>query len=209
MQVNKRLATKLFNEKEILSTEKFYHFIKRSKIIVFVPDEHTEKVMIEMFKAGSGKIGNYEMCSFSTKGTGTYKPNEKAKPFAGKRSLLSKAAEIKFEVECDQIYLNEVINVMLKHHPYEEIAYEIHSFRKRGKEEAGIIVTLKSNMNLRQLLKRINGKTENEEQDTDNYFKKVAIISSDKNEIIMESAKFTECEYLISILNNKYKLYKL
>ena len=208
MRVDKRLATRFFDEKEILSVEKFYEFINRIKIIVFVPDEHTEKVMLEMFRAGAGKIGNYEMCSFSTGGTGTYRPNENARPFAGKKNLLSRASEIKFEVECDPEYLNEALEVLFKHHPYEEIAYEIHSFKKRG-NETGVIVNLKKGIKMSQLVKRLNKKIADPAFDSDMNIMKIALTNNTKEEHILESAKLTSCEYLIIISNNNHKLFKI
>ena len=36
------------------------------KIVVFVPESHTDIVREAMGEAGAGKIGNYDFCSFSS-----------------------------------------------------------------------------------------------------------------------------------------------
>jgi len=46
------------------------------KIVVFVPETHTDTVREAMGKTGAGKIGNYTYCSFSSKGIGRFKPEE-------------------------------------------------------------------------------------------------------------------------------------
>jgi hypothetical protein len=38
-----------------------------------------------LFEAGAGNIGNYEDCSFSSKGIGTYMGNENSDPQLGAR----------------------------------------------------------------------------------------------------------------------------
>ena len=50
------------------------------KIVVFVPLTYAKIVREAIGKAGGGVIGNYEYCSFSTRGIGRFKPNEKANP---------------------------------------------------------------------------------------------------------------------------------
>ena len=211
MQVSKGLVSKFFKENEILSVEKFYEYAKKLKIIVYIPEEHVEKVMAEMSKAGAGLIGNYELCSFRTEGIGTFKPTEKANPYSGKKHTLSRVEEVKLEMECDPGIVNAVLDALIKHHPYEEIAYEIYEFMKRGKEEIGFTVNLKSAMKVSQLFSKLNKKIDAEEVRSDTTFKKIAITNSDVSQSILDSAKFTDCHYLISksLSNKNYKLFKI
>ena len=44
--------------------------MKLVKIIVFVPVTHTDVVRKAMGDAGTGQIGNYSHCTFTTKGIG-------------------------------------------------------------------------------------------------------------------------------------------
>lgn len=204
-----RILSKFFREKEILSEGKFYEFFDKLKIIVFVPHKFVDIVADEMFVAGAGRIANYDMCSFRTEGTGTYKPNEKAKPLLGKKDFLSRVEEVKLEMECAPECLNEVLNAMLKNHPYEETAYEVYEFKKRGKEEIGVTVNLKSKMKLTELFKRMNKNISKDENDLQNEFKKIAVTNSVIDDTKIRSAKLLSCEYLISTSNKNYKLIKL
>ena len=95
------------------------------KLIVYVPKDHSEKLRDSLFIAGAGKIGNYDSCSFNTGGEGTYKANENANPFKGDVDKLHHEAEVKIEVLLPDYLKSEVINVMIKSHPYEEVAYDI------------------------------------------------------------------------------------
>ena len=87
MHVIKKNILNIFSKKEILSEEIFYGFKEKKKIVTYVPEDHADKLMSEMSKAGAGKIGNYEMCSFRTVGTGTFIPGKYARPFSGIKSL--------------------------------------------------------------------------------------------------------------------------
>lgn len=203
-----RLAKKFFNEKEILSIEDFHKFIDKKKVIVFIPISFVEKLTIEMSKAGAGLIGNYEMCSFRTEGIGTFKPNEKADPFSGKKNQLSYAEEIKLEMECDSKNLNRVIDALLKNHPYDEVAYEVYDFKKRDKKNIGVVVALKSKMRFSELIKRINKKLDLDNDDFKYEFKKIAITSLKIDSRIIESIKLISCECLLSTWKNNYKLLK-
>lgn len=100
-------------------TEKYY------KIIVFVPKNYLDNVSNAMSKNGAGKLGNYSECAFASEGIGCFKPNELAKPYIGKANELKLVNEIKLEMICSQSDLTNVINAMIKSHPYESVAYDI------------------------------------------------------------------------------------
>ena len=76
-----------------------------------------------LLKAGAGKIGNYEECSFSHEGMGTFMPISEAKPYSGKLNQLEKAKEVKIEVLLPKHKLHSVLSAMKQAHPYEEVAY--------------------------------------------------------------------------------------
>lgn len=206
--INKTIS-KLFKPKEVLLSEKFYRFLKKIKIVVFVPPEYIETVASEMSKAGAGRIGNYEMCSFRTVGTGTFIPGKYARPFSGIKKTLSQVSEMKLEMECDPGAVNKVTDALLKSHPYEETAYEIYDFRKREKKETGIIINLRAEMSLAGLIKRINKGLDPEVKDLRFKFRKIAIVHAAADETILNSAKFTNCECVLSISNKNHKLFKI
>jgi hypothetical protein len=94
--------------------------------VVFVPKASLEKISEAVFDAGAGSMGEYSNCSFSTFGTGTFKGSEKSNPAVGKKNVLEKVEEARFEVFVDSWKLSDVITAMKKAHPYEEVAYDIY-----------------------------------------------------------------------------------
>ena len=50
------------------------------KLTTYVPSDNAVKLLEQLFKAGAGSIGNYDNCSFSTNGTGSYLGNENSNP---------------------------------------------------------------------------------------------------------------------------------
>jgi hypothetical protein len=100
--------------------------IKRVKIFVTVPIEDLDKVRKAMFEKGAGEIGtNYTECSFSSKGIGTFKPNDNANPYIGEKDKFETVEEEKLEVICDVDRVNAVLSALREEHPYEEPAIDI------------------------------------------------------------------------------------
>ncbi len=95
------------------------------KLIVFIPKSHLEKVRNAICEAGAGRIGNYDHCTFTTEGIGTYRPLKGAKPFKGKIGKLEMVKEARLEAVVPKNLLKKAVRAMKKAHPYEEPAYEI------------------------------------------------------------------------------------
>ncbi len=95
------------------------------KLIVFVPASHHAKVRNAICAAGAGKLGNYDCCTFSTEGFGTFRPLKGARPYLGKVGKLSKIKEIRLEAIVPQKVLKKVIAAMKLAHPYEEVAFDV------------------------------------------------------------------------------------
>ena len=96
------------------------------KIVVFAPLTHTDKVRKAMAEAGAGIIGNYESCSFSSKGIGRFKPNDKANPHIGKANQLEEVEEERIEIVCPKEKAKTIIKAIRKVHPYEKVALDIY-----------------------------------------------------------------------------------
>jgi hypothetical protein len=94
------------------------------KLITYVPDAHLEDLRNALFEAGAGTIGNYDACSFSNKGAGTFRANANAHPFVGSINELHEEAETKLEVILPKYLKNAVFSTLLDKHPYEEPAYD-------------------------------------------------------------------------------------
>ncbi|MBB3109019.1 dinuclear metal center YbgI/SA1388 family protein [Paenibacillus phyllosphaerae] len=109
------------------------HTDKLSKLVVFVPQGHHEKVLEAIWNAGGGHIGNYSCCSFNIEGTGTFLPGEGTNPFIGKSGKLEKVAEMRIEIIVPQNVQRRVVTAMLKAHPYEEVAYDLYPMDLKGR----------------------------------------------------------------------------
>lgn len=99
---------------------------KNVKIVVFVPETHTDVVREAMGKAGAGKIGNYTHCSFSSKGIGRFKPEEGANPHIGEIGRFEEVVEERIETVCSRENLVSVIRAIKEVHPYDEVAFDVY-----------------------------------------------------------------------------------
>lgn len=96
------------------------------KIVVFVPESHTDIVREAMSNAGAGIIGNYTGCSFSSRGIGRFKPGAGANPTIGQAGKAEEVVEERIEMVCPKEKCNDVIAAIKKVHPYEEVAFDIY-----------------------------------------------------------------------------------
>lgn len=96
------------------------------KLVIFTPISHTNIVRDTLGNAGAGKIGNYDFCSFSTRGTGRYRGNEESNPAIGSAMKYESVEEEKIEVVVPRIILADVIKAVRSVHPYEEMAFDIY-----------------------------------------------------------------------------------
>jgi dinuclear metal center YbgI/SA1388 family protein len=126
------------------------------KLVVFVPIEFTATVSNAVFAAGAGAIGNYSHCGFSTDGTGTFLPQEGARPAIGRRGRLEKVTETRFEAIVPAERLTDVIAAMKKAHPYETPAFDVLKlYDSAATFGLGRIGELARPMRLPQIIKRI------------------------------------------------------
>lgn len=99
---------------------------KNIKLVIFTPLSHADIVREALGNAGAGKIGNYDFCSFTTRGTGRFRGNEKSNPAIGTAMQYESVEEEKIEVLVPRVILKDVIEAVKKVHPYEEIAFDIY-----------------------------------------------------------------------------------
>lgn len=95
------------------------------RLSFYVPEPHLESVKAACTKAGAGKIGPYENCAWQTSGTGQYMPTEESKPYYGVKNKLEFAKEFKVEMVIADELVKDVLEAMLKAHPYETPAYGV------------------------------------------------------------------------------------
>ncbi len=97
------------------------------KIVIFVPETHTDIVREAMGNAGAGKIGNYTHCTFSSKGVGRFKPEAGANPHIGEVGKYEEVIEERIETVCSRDKLQDVIQAIKEVHPYDEVAMDVYS----------------------------------------------------------------------------------
>ena len=99
---------------------------RQVKLAVFVPLANADGVRTAMGDAGAGIIGDYSHCSFSTPGTGSFRPLEGAHPTIGSVGTQEKVSEERVEVLVPAGALPRVVDAMLATHPYQEVAYDLY-----------------------------------------------------------------------------------
>ena len=113
------------------------------KLVTFIPVENADHVREAVFNAGAGNIGNYDSCGFVAEGLGSFRGNENANPFAGKKGEIHAEKEVRFETIFPGYLQGKIIDALLKSHPYEEVAFDIYSLENKfDKIGMGMIGTL-------------------------------------------------------------------
>jgi dinuclear metal center YbgI/SA1388 family protein len=95
------------------------------KLTTFVPSKNAEALRSSLFKAGAGNIGNYDHCSFSNIGDGTFRGNEDSDPVIGEKGKLHTEKETQISVVFESKNEATILKSLQENHPYEEIAYEL------------------------------------------------------------------------------------
>ncbi|HEY5716382.1 MAG TPA: NGG1p interacting factor NIF3 [Psychromonas sp.] len=93
------------------------------QLIFYVPHSHLESVKEALFKAGAGRIGNYDCCAWQTLGDGQFRPLAKSNAFIGTKNEIAKVAEYKVEMVCSAATIKAVLQALISAHPYETPAY--------------------------------------------------------------------------------------
>ena len=94
-------------------------------IIVYAPLDHAEKIRKGLAEAGAGSIGEYDSCSFTTKGVGRFRPSAEAEPHIGSSNSLEEVEEERIEFVCPKEILSSVLHKVIETHPYEEPAIHV------------------------------------------------------------------------------------
>lgn len=94
------------------------------KLITFVPNEYLEELRSALFEAGAGAIGDYDCCSYSSNGEGTFCANSNCNPFVGKIGEVHTEPEARLEIILPSYLKVKITKVLLATHPYEVPAYD-------------------------------------------------------------------------------------
>jgi dinuclear metal center YbgI/SA1388 family protein len=123
------------------------------KLITYTIPENVEKLRNALFDAGAGNIGNYEDCSFTSQGIGSYMGNEHSNPEIGERFEFVEAKEIKIEVIFEKHLQGKILKALFRNHVYEEVAYEIYNLQNTHQNLGlGMIGEFQNEMNEKEFL---------------------------------------------------------
>ncbi|MEP0367496.1 MAG: Nif3-like dinuclear metal center hexameric protein [Cyclobacteriaceae bacterium] len=111
-----------------------------SKLVTFVPKENKDAVLEAMYEAGAGEIGNYDHCSFSSEGHGTFRPGDQSNPTLGSHGMDETVSENRLEVIFPSFRSGPVIAALNQSHPYEEVAYDLSSLDNKNQDVGSGIV---------------------------------------------------------------------
>lgn len=95
------------------------------KLAVFVPVEHAEKLREALSAAGAGRLGDYDSCTWSTTGEGTFRPLPGARPAIGTVGALERVPEVRLETVVPRALRRTVVAALRAAHPYETPAYDV------------------------------------------------------------------------------------
>ena len=127
-----------------------------TKLVTFIPKEHTGTVLTALYEAGAGQIGNYESCSFSVDGQGTFKPNDKATPAIGEKFVQEVVTETRIEVIFPTYLQGKVVAALKRSHPYEEVAFYLTGLTNPNQEVgSGMVGELPEAQEPSEFLKRL------------------------------------------------------
>jgi len=129
------------------------------KLVTYTILENVEKLRNALFDAGAGNIGNYENCSFNSKGIGTFMGNEHSNPEFGERFEFVESDEIKIEMIFEKHLENKILKALFKNHVYEEVSYEIYDLQNKNQNVGlGMIGELISPMAEKEFLSFVKEK---------------------------------------------------
>lgn len=104
-------------------------------LVFYVPATHTQRVLEAIGDAGAGRIGNYSHCSFTSRGTGRFIPQDGANPYQGRVGTPEEVAEDRVECMVEGPLLEGVVEALRAAHPYEEPA--LMSWKVAGRPSPG------------------------------------------------------------------------
>jgi len=128
------------------------------KLIIFTPQSHAERMIKELGKVeGIATIGNYNYCTFSLEGKGSFLGNENSNPVVGSRMNMETVSEVRLEMVCNRFQLDRASKIIRQYHPYETPAWEVIPLEPLPMKNTGQgrLVTLKEKIPLSELLDRL------------------------------------------------------
>jgi dinuclear metal center YbgI/SA1388 family protein len=95
------------------------------KLVVFVPHQSLEPVRAALIAAGAGSLGDYDSCTFTSTGVGSFRPLPGADPTIGRVGDVQHVAETRLETVLPRHRRAAVLAALRAAHPYEEPAFDL------------------------------------------------------------------------------------
>ncbi len=132
---------------------------QRVKIVTFVPEKDLERVRSALATAGAGRIGDYEVCSFSSSGEGTFLAGDTTNPAVGSAGHFETVDERRLEMICNKGAVALAIETLRQFHPYEEPAIDIYELLGTPMRSIGTgrRLVLDQPATMRELAQRLRG----------------------------------------------------
>jgi hypothetical protein len=122
-------------------------------LTVYVPAPDSARLIDALIDAGAGAVGNYDRCTFTVEGTGSYRPLPGADPADGEIGVLTRKPEQAVSVVLPRQRRAAVLAAMRQAHPYEEVAFELtEQPQLEGRTGTGRIGVLAEPMTLRNFV---------------------------------------------------------
>jgi dinuclear metal center YbgI/SA1388 family protein len=127
------------------------------KIVTFCPADAVDAIRNGLGTVGAGRIGNYQLCSFEMRGTGTFFGSDSTNPAVGEKGRLERVDEVRLEMVCSESALGLAVMTLREFHPYEEPPIEIYKLQPRPDRHigAGRRVVLDQKATLNEVVERI------------------------------------------------------
>lgn len=172
------------------------------KLTTYVPIKNAVDLRDSLFKAGAGNIGNYDACSFSVSGEGTFRGNENSNPTLGEKGVLHTEKEIQITVIFELKNEGHILKALKENHPYEEVAYEVitieNSYQNVGMGMIGELTTAKDEKEFLEYLKKtMNTECIKHSALLNKKIKKVALLGG-SGSFAIEAAKKAGADAFIS-----------
>jgi dinuclear metal center YbgI/SA1388 family protein len=172
------------------------------KIVTFVPAKALDNVAQAMFQAGAGRIGDYEQCSYRLEGQGTFFGTETTDPKVGRKGRLEKVAETRLEMVVDRRLLPEVIDVLLRSHPYEEPACDVYPLAAAPTFGIGRVGDIPGGTTLGKLADKLRRATQSKvvmlAGSKQTKIRRVAVCVGAAGRLPLERARSADCDAIVT-----------
>ena len=92
---------------------------------MYVPAADCDRLISALTEAGAGAVGDYDQCTFTVSGQGSYRPLPGADPADGEIGVLTRKPEQAVSVVLPRRRRAAVLAAMRQAHPYEEVAFTL------------------------------------------------------------------------------------